>query len=400
MPSSAYIRCLEENYRADSYYSKYCIYFVIIVVALTMAPYNFQFEESHSFSWKYQSFDILTNLFLFSPIGFFLTLLKQDLSIKFFLGLLLLGILASFLIEGLQLYIPQRASQYWDVICNVVSLLLGAIGAALVLRLFANKKTRSGYHPSILLSPLILIGLLLAMRTINSEGIVDGFILSYIFISTGIIAITFSHVSKTRIKSLPYYVFFGCMTYLFLFTFPLLLQNPLTYLALLLAFPILIFFSTLFLAKKSTSFLEKFRKSLAVILLMLCIYYSGATLNVFSTVLVDCPISPWDKVKPFSQGTAMGVVLVEYILLASILIELTKYTLLIYGQIQFYRFLLLCILGFVITHWYLLTFSHPEPNNASFVYFLYAAIIIIVWENKLTTPKISKKKQQSNVESL
>lgn len=385
MPSSEYIRCLEENYTADSYYSKYCIYFVIIVVAITMAPYDFRFEESHSFSWKYQSFDILTNLFLFSPIGFFLTLLKKELNLKYFSGLLLLGLLGSFLIESVQLFLVQRASQYWDVICNVASLLMGALGAALILKLIAHKETANGNHSSIFLSPLILIGLFLAMRTINSGGVVDGIILSFTFISTGIITITLSHLSKARIKSLPYYAFFGSMAYLFICTFPLLLHKPITYLTILLVFPIIVSLSALFLAEKSAFFLLKFRKSLSIILLLLCIYHGGSVFYEFNSILIDLSVTSWDKVKLFKQGSGLGAVIVEYILLAGILIELTKYTFLMHDQGQIYSFILFSIPVFIVAHWYMYIFSYTTPNNTNPVYFLYAAIIIITWQNKLIT---------------
>jgi hypothetical protein len=336
----------------------------------------------------YYSFDLLTNLFLLSPIGFFLTLLKQELSLKYFIHLLLLGLLGSVLIEGTQLFIPQRTSQYWDVICNIISMLLGAFAATLILKFVTHKNTSNGYHPSILLSPLILIGLLLLMRTVNTECGWDGFTLSLIFISTGIMAITFSHVSKVKTATLPYYALLCCMAYLSLFTLPLLWKDPTSFLIILLVIPILIFLSTLFLSKNSTFLLLNFRKSLAVILLIPFIYYWNKIINGPNSVLVNFSISHWEELKPLSQGRAMGVVLVELILMFGILVELIKYALLIYGQGKIFNFILLSVPCSIIAHWYLIIFSNPVPASTSFVYFLYAAILIMVWKNKLITQQV------------
>jgi VanZ family protein len=359
------------------------MYFAMIAIALTMAPYDFQFEELQSFTWQYNSFDLFTNLFLLSPIGFFLTLLKREVSLKYFIGLLFLGLFFSLFIEGAQLFILQRSSQYWDVICNIISLLLGAVAASLILKIIVHRKARYGHHPLFLLSPLLLIGLYLLMRTVNTVGGLDGFTLSLIFISTGIMAITASHVSKAKEESLPYYVFLGCIAYLCIFTFPLFLKNPPIFLVLLLAFPILVSLSTLFLSKQSAFFVSNFRKLISVTLLVPFIYYWATTLKEPNSVLIDFSILPWEELKPLSQGRAMGVVLVEQILMFGILMELMKYALLIYGQGKIFSFILLVVPCCIIVHWYLIIFTHPVPINTSFVYFLYAAILIIVWKNKL-----------------
>jgi uncharacterized membrane protein YadS len=70
MQTITHIRYLEKNYTANAYNSKFCIYFAMIAIALTTAPFDFQHEELQSFTWHYQSFDLFINLFLLSPIGF------------------------------------------------------------------------------------------------------------------------------------------------------------------------------------------------------------------------------------------------------------------------------------------------------------------------------------------
>jgi hypothetical protein len=154
-------------------------------------------------------------------------------------------------------------------------------------------------------------------------------------------------------------------------------------LVLLLAFSILVFLSTLSLSKQSALFVSYFRKLISVTLLVPFIYYWATTLKGPNSVLVDFSILPWEELKPLSQGRAMGVVLVEHILMFGILIVLIKYVILMYGQGKIYRFILLGVPCCILAHWYLIIFSHPVPASTSFVCFLYAAFLIVVWKNKI-----------------
>jgi glycopeptide antibiotics resistance protein len=64
-------------------------------------------------SWKINAFDMLENLFLLFPIGFCLTL-SQTQALKFsnIIKLTLLGLMLSFGVEAIQLFLDAKTSQY------------------------------------------------------------------------------------------------------------------------------------------------------------------------------------------------------------------------------------------------------------------------------------------------
>lgn len=124
---------------------------------LTLSPFNFV-QTSDSFSWRYQTSDFRDNLLLLSVIGFCFTCTKPIRWWHWPL-LLALGSIISFGIETAQLALPDRTSQYWDVIANTISLVAGGVAGLFFRRLTIgiDKHRLMQLLPLVLLCPAPLI---------------------------------------------------------------------------------------------------------------------------------------------------------------------------------------------------------------------------------------------------
>ena len=89
---------------------------------------NFQFDGGGRYTWVFHSGDFIVNCFLLFPLGYiFLEFLGSSFSFKNLFKAILVGGLISIAIESSQLLLDQRTSQYWDVIANTFSFMLGSV---------------------------------------------------------------------------------------------------------------------------------------------------------------------------------------------------------------------------------------------------------------------------------
>jgi VanZ family protein len=116
------------------------IFAVLLVLAITLYPYDFHFEKTDSRLWhnslilgwgKSDTLDILINVLFFIPLGFGLTgYLIRAIRLS---GLTLLSItvltcfILTYTVEMLQIFLPFRAASFCDVLSNVAGGLLGLL---------------------------------------------------------------------------------------------------------------------------------------------------------------------------------------------------------------------------------------------------------------------------------
>jgi len=103
------------------------IYMCIIVVIITLIPFDFRLPEKFRITWSTNFSDLITNIFLFIPIGFLFKLSRRSSRNVLCLAPLLFGLMLSTAIEFTQAFIPGRYSQAIDVITNGIGAWLGGI---------------------------------------------------------------------------------------------------------------------------------------------------------------------------------------------------------------------------------------------------------------------------------
>lgn len=127
------------------------IHMSLVVLIITLAPYRFGIPRHFTFSAVSTYYDIMNNIFLFLPIGFFFQL-SQRASIKHStLKAFLIGAGFSLVIEMTQLFLPARYSSAIDIMSNSS----GAwIGAALCRHLSRQQTSMQMYRKMALDLPL------------------------------------------------------------------------------------------------------------------------------------------------------------------------------------------------------------------------------------------------------
>ena len=103
------------------------IYMCIIVLLITLIPFQFHIPEQFNIHWQTSLSDLMTNIFLFVPIGFFFKLSRGYNRNRLCLGPLLFGLIFSATIEFTQAFIPGRYTQVIDVITNGLGAWLGGM---------------------------------------------------------------------------------------------------------------------------------------------------------------------------------------------------------------------------------------------------------------------------------
>ena len=94
------------------------IYMSMMVALITLIPFEFRMPERFHITWSTNFTDLVTNIFLFVPIGFLLRLTRLKDADFLCLQPLVLGLLLSFAVESAQVFIPGRYPQVIDVITN------------------------------------------------------------------------------------------------------------------------------------------------------------------------------------------------------------------------------------------------------------------------------------------
>ena len=95
-------------------------YVTLIILLLTLNPFYLVPPERVSFTFQSDLTNIIVNILLFLPIGFFYRLTGRQR------GALLLGASLSFGIETMQLFIPARTTSIIDILANTAGAGLGA----------------------------------------------------------------------------------------------------------------------------------------------------------------------------------------------------------------------------------------------------------------------------------
>lgn len=121
--------------------NKIFIFSLLLILVVTLFPYDFAFKENASqINYRFLTseffklrnfYDLITNIFLFSPFGFLFSCLMQR---KRFSGVKTLGLTLltsfclSFTIEILQLFIPSRSSSLVDIGASILGAFIGFLG--------------------------------------------------------------------------------------------------------------------------------------------------------------------------------------------------------------------------------------------------------------------------------
>jgi VanZ family protein len=103
------------------------IYMCIVVVLITLVPFEFRMPEHFHLTWSTNFTDFFTNILLFVPVGFLFNLTRRENTDLFCLQALAFGVLLSFAVESAQVFIPGRYPQVIDVITNGFGAWLGGL---------------------------------------------------------------------------------------------------------------------------------------------------------------------------------------------------------------------------------------------------------------------------------
>ena len=113
---------------------------VVVTLILTWSPFRFAIPSDYDLHFKIHLYDVVSNIFLFIPLGFLLQLsLKSSRRRNAYIGLVS-GVLLSAMIEVGQFFLPGRYSSPIDVITNGTG---GWLGAIAYLRLRSQLREKS-----------------------------------------------------------------------------------------------------------------------------------------------------------------------------------------------------------------------------------------------------------------
>lgn len=117
---------IRERYESTLNYAL-LLYMCIIVLLITLIPFEFRVPEQFKITWSTNTSDLITNIFLFIPIGFLFKLSRRHNRDWLGLGPLMLGLVFSAAIELTQALIPGRYTQVIDVATNGLGAWLGGM---------------------------------------------------------------------------------------------------------------------------------------------------------------------------------------------------------------------------------------------------------------------------------
>jgi glycopeptide antibiotics resistance protein len=145
------------------------IYMCIIVVLITLIPFEFRLPGEFKIVWSTNFVDFITNIFLFIPIGFLLRLNRRQSKDILCLNAFIIGLLLSSAIEFAQMFIPGRYTQLIDVITNGLGAWLGAV--FFILLEGQLQRERTGKLFSLELPLMNLVYLLIPLMWLNGLAI-------------------------------------------------------------------------------------------------------------------------------------------------------------------------------------------------------------------------------------
>jgi len=94
------------------------LYIVIVVVLITLIPFEFRIPDKIQFFWGTDAEDFFTNIIFFLPVGFIFRLNQGKNQDRFGIHTLILGTLLSVVVEFVQLFVHGRYTSLMDVITN------------------------------------------------------------------------------------------------------------------------------------------------------------------------------------------------------------------------------------------------------------------------------------------
>ncbi|HQU71645.1 MAG: VanZ family protein [Calditrichaeota bacterium] len=143
-------------------------YMVLLVALVTLMPFEFQLNGRHRLSMIAGVGDVVGNIILFLPLGFLFQLSRKiDRQIRTW-PVFLYGFAGSFVVEMLQLFLPDRYTSPADMLSNALGAWLGALGADALNRYFATGEKGT----SVLELPLTqLVYLLIPLMWINGMSV-------------------------------------------------------------------------------------------------------------------------------------------------------------------------------------------------------------------------------------
>ncbi len=116
-----------EHLRESAFTSALFIYMTAVVILITLIPFTFRIPAGFHVGWSTDAPDMITNVFLFLPVGFLFRLSRGKNRDRFCVKTLGLGILLSAAIEFTQIFIPGRYCSVVDVVTNGLGAWLGAV---------------------------------------------------------------------------------------------------------------------------------------------------------------------------------------------------------------------------------------------------------------------------------
>jgi len=313
---------------------RWSIYAVLAALAFTLSPFNFDPNTSQVFTWDWAVFDLLSNLFLLMPMGAALGLSHTSFKFRHVLLYLLFALMLSFAIEAMQLFIAVRTSQYWDVICNVTSFMLGLmIGKSFKPMMLHFKQLTTTILNNTeafdrLISILLAVILLLVIRAISSSATIEYYDFTLLCLAFFVIAHIFISVAVEREE--PYH-----------------LQATIIYCAYVL-------FAAYF------------------------IYLIGLTLTEISAVFT---FNEDNNNSEIVNRNVMASKLVMAILMFSILIDCIKFMSIKFNITWLFNLLLLGVIAIATMFYSLTLFGLLVWQESGFIYFFHIVIIANAWIN-------------------
>jgi VanZ family protein len=101
-------------------------YVALTVAVITLSPFHFRFDGMNSLSYEWTSYDAVMNVVLFVPIGFIYQLSRRRGIAAGWGTAFVIGAVLSTLIEGAQMFEPNRHPSLADLVTNTIGAGFGA----------------------------------------------------------------------------------------------------------------------------------------------------------------------------------------------------------------------------------------------------------------------------------
>lgn len=304
----------------------WAIYFFIIVAMITLSPYNFELDAKGKFSWVINTFDMFENLFLLFPIGFFLTLASDKIKLIDIIKFTFIGFIFSASVEFSQLFLKSRSSQYWDVIGNTISIVLGIL-VGICVKPLANKLIITRSSIATLISTLFAISILLIIRLMMNNQKFGLLEFSLLVCASGILTLLFSYYSIKN-NNMPASIT-AVITIIFVLVSlsPLLLTNITLLLMLSLFFGLIVPTCVYFMSATHAISQSNKQKILLTLTYPPIIVFSVLAIINLLTINSGFSILELDRLYKVNEGRGVGGIIVQVFLLLTITIQLLSYIL-------------------------------------------------------------------------